>query len=459
MHCWNLVAMGESMGNTELAQEGCRAFDEWLAYTWKNGIAEYVSTTYYGVDAECLALLARHAKNEDVRTKADAALRYLWTDIAANWFEPCQRLGGAHSRDYDYLTGHGMLDRSMRLAGWMPDAPQGVIEDLTKWTPPAEIRAQFAQMLPRTICQRFGARAWETAVHYMGRKFCIGAAGMCKGPEDKAFTINFAGGPKMVMCNFVMDGRGDPYGVNKAVTGGGHMKSHHLTPFLTSVQRGPEVLLLASDNSKTKKSGSVEWALTTLSSHVVFPIEAQVWLGEKAAGTAGQASSGTTGDVALPAEEAIFLRWEDVAAGVRFVVALDTAGKRAPVRWVNDGAKQKAARLTCVHAEKQPEGRGTVAIWARVGEGLDDAGFAQFRRSFAQAAATVTSEGERFDITVAGTQGPLRLLADVAKGERLAREGGEAIADDCLLSVNGKEYGREILRHAVTKRSASPARE
>ena len=31
------------------------------------------------------------------RTKAEGILRLFWTDIAANWFAPAQRLGGAGS--------------------------------------------------------------------------------------------------------------------------------------------------------------------------------------------------------------------------------------------------------------------------------------------------------------------------------------------------------------------------
>lgn len=443
MHVWNLCALGEATGNKDVAEEGYRAFDEWLLYTWKNGISEYVSTTYYGVDLDSLGLLARHSKNEQVRKSAEAALRLLWTDIAANWFEPCQRLGGAHSRDYDYLTGHGYLDIHLRLAGWLPDPPKGVFLDYCKWAPPAEIRAQFGNAVPRVICQRFGEKPWETATHYLGKTIDLGAAGMCKGPEDKAFVVNFAGGPKMVVGNFVMDGRRDPYGVNKAVTGGGHMKSHHLTPFVASVQRGPEALFLASDNSKAKKSGSVEWQLVALLSHIVLPSEAQLWIKDQPA-----PAPEPDKERELAAGEPVFLRYGAAAVGLRYLVTLGADGKPAPVRWVNDGTKHKAMRLTCVHAETQPQGRGTVAFWVRAAEGLDDAGFAKFRAEFAAANGQAKVEGDRVELSAAGLSGPLRIVADVAKGERKVREGGEEAPASLLLSVNGRDYGREILKDA-----------
>jgi len=441
MHIWNLCALGEATGNPELAEEGRRAFDEWLSFTWKNGISEYVSTTYYGVDLDCLGLLARHIKNEQIRKKAGAALRLFWTDIAANWFEPAQRLGGAHSRDYDYLTGHGYLDTHLRLAGWLPDATHGVFIDLFKWIPPPQIRAQFDALLPRVICQHFGEKPWETATHYLGRKISLGSAGCCKGPEDKAFTINLAGGPKMVMCNFVMDGRKDPYGVNKSVTGGGHMKSHHLTPFVASVQRGPEALFLASDNAKSRKEGSVEWQMVAQMSHLVLPSEVPVWIKDQPA-PVPEADK----ERELRPTDPVFLRYGDAAAGLRYLVTLGTDGQPAPLRWVNDGVKQNAMRLTCVHSETPPQGRGIVAFWVRVAEGLDDAAFARFRREFSDAAAQSKVTAGEVDLTVAGLSGAMHLLADVGKGERKANEGGEQPPAGFLLSVNGREFAREILK-------------
>jgi len=441
MHCWNLCALGEARDDKALAEEGYRAFDEWLVYTWRNGVCEYNSTTYYGVDIECLGLMARHLKNEQVRKNAEAALRLLWTDVAANWFEPCQRLGGAHSRDYDYLTGHGYLDTQLRLAGWLPDPPKGVFTDLCKWTPPAGVRAQFDGMLPRVICQRYGEKPWESATSYLGRAVCLGSAGTCKGPEDKAFTINFAGGPKMAVCNFVMDGRKDPYGVNKSVTGGGHMKSHHLTPFVASVQRGPEVLFLASDASKGRKENRAEWAFVAQLSHIVLPREVQVWVTDEV-----QQPPDADTERELPASAPLFLRHGTAAAGLRYLAALTASGQRAPVRWANDGVKQNAMRLTCVHSETPPQGRATVAFWVRVAEGLDDAAFARFRRDFAAARAESKVDGDTVELTAAGLSGPLRVLANVTKGERKALEGGEPFAADALFCVNGRDYGREILK-------------
>ncbi|MGB2824516.1 MAG: hypothetical protein WBF17_26305, partial [Phycisphaerae bacterium] len=124
MKTWNCIAIGENTGRPDLARQGRQMLDRWLIHTWENGVSEYISPTYYGVDLESLGLIARFARDAGARKGAEAALRLLWSDIAANWFEPCQRLGGAHSRDYDFLTGHGYLDRLLRAAGWLPQ-PEG----------------------------------------------------------------------------------------------------------------------------------------------------------------------------------------------------------------------------------------------------------------------------------------------------------------------------------------------
>ncbi|MBM4045184.1 MAG: hypothetical protein FJ279_08725, partial [Planctomycetes bacterium] len=154
MKTWNCVALGESTGRPDLAREGYAMMDAWLLYTWENGIHEYISPTYYGTDVDSLVLIAKFSQNERPRKQAEAALKLFWTDIAANWFEPCLRLGGAHSRDYDYLTGHGYLDTHLQFAGWLETKPEWTPQHfaaLTGWKPSAEFRTLALERLPRMV--------------------------------------------------------------------------------------------------------------------------------------------------------------------------------------------------------------------------------------------------------------------------------------------------------------------
>ena len=110
-----------------------------------------------------------------------------------------------------------------------------------------------------------------------------------------------------------------------------------------------------------------------------------------------------------------------------------------------DGLKVRAVRLSAMLSVSAPTIGAVAAVWVRVAEQLDDAGFERFRHAFTEGASSVTFTGDRADIAVPGLTGHLRLVADLARRERVAREGAEAGADDCMLKVDGREIGRPIL--------------
>lgn len=427
MKCWNLLAVGACLEDPVATAEGRAALAAWWGFTQTNGLTEYLSPTYYGVNLDSLALIGRHAPDEGARTIARAAMALLWADIAANWFEPGQRLGGAHGRDYDYLTGHGYLDGHLRDAGWRSGAPPGgEFARLIRCPPPPGLREAFRAQTPRIVLRRWGEQPEQTAVHYMGRTFSLGSAGAGYGPEDKVFVVNFPGGPDTVVGNFVMDGRGDAYGTSKEVTGGGHLKAHHLRAFVMGAQRGPEALLLAADDAAVMKSGSVTNPTRCLLAHFVFPLCADVWLGDRRVKPPAASSP-----VDIPPGETVCLRVGGMALALRFVVARAAAGGPAPVRWYNDGLAQRAGRLTAVLAEGTPAGPGCVVLWARGAEGLDEARFADFRAAARAELMAVQVNGATVDVATCG----MRLRADVAKKRRLACEGGETTSGGSPLQV------------------------
>ena len=442
MKTFNCLALGEAAGEAELAAEGSRMLDRWLMATWESGLREYLSPTYYGVDVECLGLIARHVASASARAKAEAALKLLWTDIAANWFEPGMRLGGPHSRDLDGLTGHGYLDNYLALAGWIPTGAGGgdVLRSLSMWMPPAKLTRPILSNLPRTVCRRWGDDESETAVNYVGKSVSVGSAGACYGPTDKVLTVDLGGGPMTPLASFVMDGRGDPYGVSRQTGGGGHSKAMHLCPFVATAQRGPEVLLLAS--ADTNNAGHFHYvpAPTCLLSHLVLPLADELWIAER------RITLDSRGDaMAVFAGQPVFLRLGKAALAIRVPLAVDTAGNPAPVAIFADGGKYGAMRLTVAHCPDAPKGIATVAIWVRAAEGIDNDGdFASFRRSFASLGSATFADG-RAELAVHGEKGKLRIFADVWKARRIAVEGGEKCPAGCVLSVDGKDLGRKLL--------------
>jgi hypothetical protein len=121
-----------------------------------------------------------------------------------------------------------------------------------------------------------------------------------------------------------------------------------------------------------------------------------------------------------------FLRLGNVAVGIRFLLALDTAGKPVVAELVNDGQAFHAKRLTVTHAAGVPgEGRGTVSVAVRAVEGLDDKGFADFRKKFTSEVGTVTTDGSLAKIETEAAGHKLVLETDLVTGKVLRTEGGE----------------------------------
>ncbi|MFT3783742.1 MAG: hypothetical protein QM790_17150 [Nibricoccus sp.] len=439
MKAANCIFIGENLSDEPLAQEGYAMFEQWFEYTRENGTHEYSSPTYYGVDLGSLGLLVKYSKNQHVRAEAEKALRFFWTEIAANWFEPFKGVAGAHSRDYDFLCGHGLLDRYLEKAGWFapdkPSSPDALIE-LSAWAPPSDLRGAVS-VAPHIVFQRWGEKPWESATHYVGTHFTLGSAGSGYGQQDKILTVNLPFDAHTPIVNFSMDERGDPYGQAKVLTSGGHMKLTHLVPFLTSVQHGPEVLLLACQNPQKKSSPSAN----SVVSNLVFPSAAEVWLAEgplkfKDGEMRHELSAGTT----------IFLRAGDVAVAMRYLLALNAAGQPAPIAVVRDGGKVPAARFSAFHSEMPISGRAVVAVWIRVAEGLDEGAFDRFRKECAAVRTQQSVVGEIAKVAVPGARGELRLAVDLKAEKRLEREGSSVENERSILSVNGIDFGTELLR-------------
>ncbi|MBM4155545.1 MAG: hypothetical protein FJ221_11035 [Lentisphaerae bacterium] len=448
---WTSLAIGENAGRPDLAAEGRAMLDLWLAHTRTNGVCEYLSPTYYAVNMENAGLIARHARDPETRRRGALAMEFLWTEVAAHWFAPAGRLGGPHSRDYDYLRGIGGLRAWTERAGWPsasdPSRERQFIDDAC-WVAPPPSLADLVTRAPRMVRGRFGADGGRTIAQWVGRRVALGTAGAAYADSmDKTFVVLFPGHERPT-ASFLMDARLDPYGQKKYPTGGGHNKAHHVFPFLASVQRGAEALLLASATTEGRsqafrRSGT---NLTCMLSHWALPADLPLHVGATGAAVAGK------GTLRLPATDTpVFLRSGDAAAGFRFVWGTTPAGGAPPVEVVEDGAKWKVRRMTCVHSTAPPAGRTAVAVWARAAEGLDDAGFAAFREAFARAKASVLVEGDTVDVVAPGLAGPLRVKADLAKEERLALEGAEDGADAALLTVDGREIGAPILDRAAVR--------
>jgi len=463
---WNMIGVGQAMEMPDLRREGEQMLEQWLFYAWTNGISEYLSGTYYGVSFGPLEKIAQYAEDATARENANAALRLFWTDVAANWFAPCNRLGGACSREYNFQIG---INRSLqnRVASALgPDVGQYIptAAKEASWSGRDSVRT-LIDMLPRMVRQRWGNDPSRTASHYVSHRFSIGSAGANYGPMDRPLTVNIASPARewTPFTTFLMDARGDPYCSKPFRLPSGHAKARHLSPFLTSIQNGPEVLLLASDHPKRWTGGYRYENLvpTCLQSHLTFPANMEILLGdvrlEKPQGTFARS---------IPPNTAVFLKARGVTVGVRVVLATSDNDSSVRVELVrdSDGLHRDVMRLTCVHDESRPKGRGTVALWVAVTETEDPTEIAAFQKRLG-APATVDVSGDQVNVAVPGLDRELRIVADVEREERIAQTGADKL-EAALLTVNGIDLGTQVLaaspalkeRHAATERILRDAR-
>lgn len=451
MKAWGLIAIGEALGRPEVATDGYRRFDEWIAFTAQHGIGEYGAVVYYGIDLDSLAMIARLAGRADARAKAERAIRLVWTDLAANWWAPGDRMGGANSRTYDYLFGHGYTEAHTWTAGWLRARPElegagwlgGARNNLTTlreavtWPPPPEWTEAIRAQVPRTVVQRWGDRPEQVAVNWIGRGVSLASAGASRSRDERTLVANLGDSPAVPQVTLFMDGRGDPFGVKKVANAAGQAKALHLTPFLTTVQRGAEVLQVLSDEPLRAGTRYKAGELSCFLSHLTLPAQAEIWIGDT------RAQPGTpVKPTEVPVGAPVYLKMGDAVIGVRVLLATTTTGAAAPVQLIEDARGGVARRMTVVHAAEEPRGRATLVVWLRAAEGLDGAAFAAWRKKFAAADARVKWAGSVLAVDAAGANGAMRIEADVATGERRVVAGGEPSA---LLSVNGRDVGREVM--------------
>ncbi|MDX9980293.1 MAG: hypothetical protein RBU25_09745 [Lentisphaeria bacterium] len=442
MNAQNLILLGETLGRPEVLREGKERLSDICHYTWECGIHEYNSPTYYGVNLECLMLLQAFARDAEARQQTDILLDIFWADLAGNWYAPAGKLGGARSRDYDYLRGLGILDSYAYMAGWLPEGTPRVSMPLpallADWRPDPRFLAMNGQY-PRLVEQRYGAGLLDVRTMYATAGVALSVAGSNYGNMDLPFCVDFAHPDRTAIRGyFIPDARRDPYGTKRIPAGGGHDKTLHLSPFWAGIQRRADALGLVvyRDHDYPANPPSLE-------SHFVFPVDLdEIRVGEDVIPlTAGQPFLRE-----LAPGEAVFLRRGQAVAGIRVPWTRSLDGKAAPVALVQDGNSHGAARLTVGHHSfwglGDTGGKPGAAFWIRVGDGLDDGAQTAWRAAFAASPAEATAADDNIAVQVAGIDGPLALSA---AAPFLGCLKVEPEPHGHILAIDGTEHARDRL--------------
>ncbi len=448
MNAANLILLGEACARPEVFAEGVRRLDAFLLTTALNGVCEYASPTYTGVDLANLHRLHAFVRDADTKAKAAKLLRLFWTDLAASSFAGAGRLVGPNSRTYDYPYGMGAVADYLRYAELVP-VGNGRLANLTdyaadSWRIDEPIR-QVARTAPRLVESFWGEEETKYRVVWTGRHIALGVAGENYWNMDMPLAVDFEATNCLVRGYFIADGRRDPFGRKKIPEGSGpHQKTLHLRPFWAGVQRTREALGLV-----LYRPDDIPPQSPTLESHFVLPSDVdEIWIdGER---------------VALDAKKPFVRELEPMATlavrkgaggcGVRVVWARAIAGKPARMALVYDPqAGVPAFRLTVAHHDAWgAEGdslalpRPGAAFWVRVCDEADDpAKWAAFRQAFRVARAAVAEKKAKLQLKLAGEEGALEIAAVERPGVALLQ--AAPVPQRAVLVVNGKDLGREIL--------------
>ncbi len=443
----DLILLGDTLGDAQAVTEGERRLNLFIKTLWEEGVHEFVSPTYYGVDVESMMLLEALAQKEATRETARTLATFFWTDIALNWFDPAQRLAGAHSRTYDFVFGLGELDQILSACGWLPLTVKFGFTTFTplytRWQPPRDLRQRYTTCYPRLVEQTWGAEPFCSRTHYVCPDVSLSTAWRAySGRMDIALSVDLPGTREehLPRLSFIPDGRGDPYGKLRVFDGKTHAKAFHLSPWWAGVQDKADALGVAVYRDSDFKD-----ATGTLDSHLLFRKRLDsLWINETCITLDNKKPTTHT----VQQDEAVFLRQGTAVIGIRVPWTRGQDGSASPIILADDNNSFGAARLTVSHAWLDPTKHPSripagVAFWLRTGSRIEnDESFAAFRKAFATAAAEVKITPDNFSLRVPGVNRPLCVTAKAS----FDRDPLTSPAPPrTVLGLDGEEVGRTIL--------------
>lgn len=286
IHLSNIVSqllLGEVLQDDGITQNATTLLRIWAHHTQVNGLNEFDSPTYYGEDLNALALGYACTKVAAARDIIHWALRYLWTDIAANWFNPQHSLSGPHSRDHDFLLGNGEIYSWLYAEGWIEELNRAkevkyfLVEALntsTAFHPGNDIR-ELALLPYKLVVSRQPPVKQKRNLPVFIRTnritpdFAIGSIDLNYGSQDKLVTWHLGTNSSQPVITITPDASNSPYGKVSEPDKNGHMKPLHLLLNPSIVQSDTAMLILL-DLHPTAKST----VLKSLVTNIILPASA-----------------------------------------------------------------------------------------------------------------------------------------------------------------------------------------
>jgi hypothetical protein len=358
----NLV--GQWLEEKDLAAYGEEGLRGWLGHSRKVWFHEYASPTYYMVDHESLTIGRMMTSSPQTKAIYSQILDMLWLDIAAGYLPARGTLAGAHSRDYDFVGGEGMLKEALWCFGWNDSPPTVIGNDMSKILmmvgmhdpqPYQPSRGEKVKDLPvRSLVSTWGdARPGQDRSLWSDGIVTIGSANGWYGAQDKSLAIDLPGRPPAVpTISIGADPFNEPYGIGKHADRNGHTKPVRLDLGTLALQHEGTVLALC--DARMDRRSIPGLAESTLDTSVILPLQADEFLLND---RPLELKPGMDQEVAVDA--VIAMRVGRGLAAIRLLQADAYPGETARISLVVDpaGAGVKCARLTVTHHQR---GHGTI---------------------------------------------------------------------------------------------------
>jgi len=377
-------------------------------------------------------------------------LEVFWTDIALNWFPGSERLGGPHSRDYDYLRAKGGLASHLWYNGWISGVPEGGTESvylvMGEWRPSGELFHINRTRFPRLVRQAWGPDPMQSRTHYVMKDVSLGSSSANYHNMDMPLCIDLASDTDIPRCYFIPDCRNDPYGKIRIQEGKGpHSKTLHMRPFWTAAQRSSDAIGLVLYRKEPMLDGA-----TVLKSHFVMPRNIDgFWVGDK------KIELNDKSPIAIPVNggEPVFLKKGTAVAGIRIPWVCGVGEKPAKIELVDDANPHGAVRLTVTHYEGSEKvidvkGAGTVFL-VRIGGGLKtEEEFDLWKRDFSAAKGRAVITEGRLCISATAKDGDMKLETDYPDGVNTLID---PLPSRAVVELDGNDICRPILQKVVEK--------
>jgi hypothetical protein len=313
MRIINWLLLGEALPDTTSYNAGLNALAAWIADLGNETIHEYDSATYSMVTYCNLLIGANNSTNPAAADKLRSLANFLAADLSVNYFNGQSRLGGSHSRDYDFVYGNGAIDHfyyleqlQTRTAAFAP-LSEGVYDYLNLVEngnlPPVDVLAFGNSWSNRVVESVWGPTnvPGQDRYNYLTPDFCIGSSGAFYGStQDKVLAADFNAAIPLAQVSLVYDLYDLPYGTITTPDSSGHLKQNHLKFYSANVQEKGFILSLGTPSPSFATGANFLGPYTNISTSVVFPSQADaVYLdGVAVATNSGGSYAATSGSVA-----------------------------------------------------------------------------------------------------------------------------------------------------------------